>query len=55
MSAGWMEVSSAWDVVEPRVKHNSCDTLQEWVKSTCLILFLDGAGGPFSSDPVLWR
>ena len=51
----WMEVLPAWDVVEPRVKHNSCDTLKEWAKSNCLIMFLDGTGGPFSSDFVLRR
>ena len=44
-----MEVLAAWDVVEPRVKHNSCDTLEEWAKSDCLIKFLDGTEGTFSS------
>ena len=53
--AEWVEVPAAWEVVEPRVKHNSCDTLKEWAKSNCLIMFLDGTGGPFSSDPVLRR
>ena len=50
-----MEVPAAWDAVEPSVKHNSCDTSKEWAKSNCLITFFDGTGGPFSSDPLLWR
>ena len=50
-----MEVSLAWDVVEPRVKHNSCDMLKEWAKSNCLIMFLDGTGASFSSGPALRR
>ena len=29
--------------------------LEEWAKSNCLLMFLDGTGGPFSSDPVLRR
>ena len=53
--AEWMEVPAAWDVVEPCVKHNSCDTLKEWAKSFRLITLLDGTEGPFSSDPVLLR
>ena len=50
-----MEVLAAWDVVEPRVKHDSCDTLNEWAKSNCLIVSLDGTGRPLSSDSVLRR
>ena len=53
--AEWMEVLAAWDAVEPGVEHNSCDTLKEWTNNNCLIMFLDGTGGPFSSDPVLRR
>ena len=33
--------------------HNSCAALEDWARSICLIMFLDGTGGPFSSDPVL--
>ena len=55
VAAEWMEVPAAWEFVEPRVKHNSCDALKEWAKRNCLIMFLDGTGGPFSSDPVLRR
>ena len=40
-----MEVLAAWDAVDPRVKHNSCDTLKKWAKSNCLIMFLDGTWG----------
>ena len=43
------------EAVEPRVKRNSCDTLKEWAKSTCLIMFFAGTGALFSSDPVLRR
>ena len=39
----------AFGVAEPLARRNPCDTLEEWV------LFLDGTGGPFSSDPVLRR
>ena len=39
----------------PRVKHNSCDTLKKWAKNSCVIMVLDGTGGPFSSDIVLRR
>ena len=47
---------AAWDVVEPRVAHNTCAALEEWVRSNCLITFLDGTGEPFfSSDPLLRR
>ena len=53
--AEWMEVLSARDAVEPRVKHNSCDTLKEWAKNSCVTMVLDGTGGPFSSDIVLRR
>ena len=42
----WMEVPAAWDAVETRVKHSSCDTLKEWAKNNCLIRFLGGTGGP---------
>ena len=42
-----MEVPAAWDVVEPRVTHNSCATLEQWARSDCLIMFLDGTGEPF--------
>ena len=52
--AEWLEVLSAWDAVEPSVKHNYCDTLNEWANNNCLTMFLDGTG-PFSSDPVLRR
>ena len=45
--AEWMEVPAAWDVVEPRVTHNSCATLEQWARSDCLIMFLDGTGEPF--------
>ena len=48
-----MEGPAAWDAVEPGVKHNSCDTLKEWAKNNCLIMFLDGTDGPFSSDVVV--
>ena len=37
--AEWMEVPAP---------HSSCGTLKEWG----LIMFVDGTGGPFSSDPV---
>ena len=53
--AEWIEVPAAWEAVEPRVKHNSCDTLKELAKSICLIMFLDGTRGLFSSGPVLRR
>ena len=46
---------AAWDAVEPGVKHNSFDTSKEWARNNCLTVFLDGTGGPFSSDPVLRR
>ena len=45
--AEWMEVPAARDVVEPRVAHNSCAALEEWVRSNCLIMFLNGTGEPF--------
>ena len=48
--AEWVEVPAAWEAIEPRVKHNSCDMLEEWTRSNCLIMFLDGTGGA-----VLWR
>ena len=41
VSAEWMEVPAVWEVVEPHVKHSSCDTLKEWA---CSIMFLDGTG-----------
>ena len=50
-----IEVLAAWEAVEPRVKHNSCDTLKEWARSISLIMFLDGTGGPVSTDPELRR
>ena len=50
--AGWMEMPAAWDAVEPRVKHSSCDTLKEWAKRNCLIMFLDGKGCPLSRAAV---
>ena len=53
--AEWIEVPAAWEAVDPRVQHNSCDTLKKWAKSNCLIMFLDGTRGLFSSDPVLRR
>ena len=37
----------AWDVVEPQVTHNSCATLEQWARSNCLIMFLDGTGESF--------
>ena len=42
--AEWMEVLAAWEAVEPRVKRDSCDTLKEWAKSNCLIMFFAGTG-----------
>ena len=53
--AEWMEVPAAWDAVERGVKHTSCFLSKEWAKDNCLIVFLGGTGGPFSSDPVLGR
>ena len=49
--AGWMEVLAAWDVVEPRVKHDSCDTLEEWARSNCLIMFFGGTGARSPATP----
>ena len=50
-----VEVPAAWDEVEPCVSHNSCEKLETWAESNSLIMFLDGMGGPFSSDLVLRR
>ena len=51
--AGWMGVLAALDEVDPCVTHRSCARLEIWVERNCFLRFLDGAGGPFSSDPVL--
>ena len=53
--AVWMEVLAAWDEVDPCVTHNSCGQLDTCAESNCLRMFLDGSGGPTSSDPVLRR
>ena len=43
--SGW--VPAAWDVVEPQLTHNSYATLEQWARSGCLIMFLNGTGEPF--------
>ena len=50
-----MDVPAAWDEVEPSAAHNSCAQLETSAESNCLIMFLHGTGGPFSSDPVFRR
>ena len=46
--AKWMEVLAAWDVVEPRVKYNSCDALKERAKNHLLSLFSSTGRGALS-------
>ena len=51
----WMEVPAAWDVVEPRVAHNSYAALDQWARNNCLIMFLDGTGQSFPASALQLR